>query len=68
MNNTLESHKLFPYVAWAIVIGFAVFTYMLTVNVQRELSHIGDGVERLEMRLNNMDTEAANKQVAPAGM
>jgi hypothetical protein len=59
MHNTLESHKLFPYVAWGLVIGFAVFTYMLTVNVQRELGNIGDGVERLEARLNEMETERA---------
>jgi hypothetical protein len=55
MHNTLESHKLFPYVAWAIVIGFALFVYFLTVSVQRELGEISDGVERLEMRLNEMD-------------
>jgi hypothetical protein len=55
MHNTLESHKFFPYIAWAIVIGFALFVYFLTVSVQRELGAIGDGVERLEMRLNEMD-------------
>jgi hypothetical protein len=57
MHNTLESHKLFPYVAWSIVIGFALFVYFLTVSVQRELSAIGDGVERLEMRLDEMDAK-----------
>jgi len=45
MNNTLESHKLFPFVAWGLVIGFAAFTYNLTMNVQEELTDIGDGVE-----------------------
>lgn len=57
MHNTLESHKFFPYVAWGLVISFALFTYMLTVNVQKELGQIGDGVERLEMRLNEMDAQ-----------
>jgi hypothetical protein len=68
MHNTLESHKFFPYVAWSLVIGFAAFTYMLTVNVQKELGNIGDGVERLEMRLNEMDAQDAKNQVAPAGV
>jgi hypothetical protein len=56
MHNTLESHKFFPYVAWALVIGFAAFTYFLTINVQNALSGISDGVERLEMRLDEMET------------
>ncbi len=59
MHNTLESHKFFPFVAWGLVIGFAAFTYMLTVNVQRELGQIGDGVERLEMRLDEMEANRA---------
>lgn len=57
MNNTLESHKLFPYIAWTLVIGFAVFTYTLTAQVQGELTGISDGVERLEVRLDNMEKE-----------
>ena len=48
MNNTLESHKFFPYVAWTLVIGFALFTYNLTINVQRELADIGGGIDILE--------------------
>ncbi len=58
MHNTLESHKFFPYIAWALVIGFALFTYFLTVTVQRELSNISNGVERLEQRLDDMDKTA----------
>ncbi len=57
MNNTLESHKLFPYVAWTIVIGFAIFTYMLTLRVQTDLEEIGDGVQRLEQKINEMETK-----------
>ena len=36
MGHTLESHKLFPIVAWSLVVGFAVFTYTLTMQVQAE--------------------------------
>lgn len=56
MNNTLESSKFFPYVAWALVIGFALFTYLLTVRVQSELTDISSSVERLEQKIDDMGT------------
>ena len=57
MNNTLESHKFFPYVAWTLVIGFALFTYNLTINVQRELADIGGGIDRLEAKLDTLEAK-----------
>lgn len=62
MNNTLESHKFFPYVAWGIILAFAIFTYMLNARVTAELSQLGDGVERLEQRINDLDTKAAQTE------
>lgn len=56
MNNTLESSKFFPYIAWALVIGFALFTYLLTVRVQSELTDISSSVERLEQKIDDMGT------------
>jgi hypothetical protein len=63
MNNSLESHKFFPYIAWTLVIGFAIFAYMLTVRFQQELAEIGDGVERLEQKINELDSA---KPIVPA--
>ncbi len=57
MHNTIESSKFFPYVAWTLVIGFAFFTYSLTMRMQDELADIGDGVERLEQKINEMETQ-----------
>ena len=57
MHNTIESSKYFPYIAWATVIGFAFFTYTLTIRMQAELAEIGDGVERLEQKINNMESQ-----------
>ncbi len=59
MNNTLESHKFFPYIAWTLVIGFAIFTYSLTMQFKTELTNIGDGVDRLEQKINEIDTRNA---------
>lgn len=63
MNNTLESYKIFPYIAWAIVIGFSIFTYFLTVRVNNELSNIGDGVARLEQKVDEIDARNTPKVV-----
>jgi hypothetical protein len=62
MNNTLESHKIFPYVAWTLVISFALFTYNLTTAVRNELNSITSGIDRLEMKVDALETA---KVVAP---
>lgn len=64
MNNTLESYKIFPYVAWTLVIGFALFTYSLTMRLEAELSDISSGIERLETRLDQMDTAPQTNSTA----
>lgn len=62
MNNTLESHKFFPYIAWALVIGFALFTYNLTITVQKELEVIADGIGRLESKIDTLEAKDAAKK------
>ncbi len=61
MGHTLESHKLFPIVAWSLVVGFAVFTYTLTMQVQAELDGISDGVVRLEQKLNEISATSTRQ-------
>jgi len=53
MKNTLESYKLFPFIAWSLVIGFALFVYFLTVHVGAELGELESASVRLEY---NTDT------------
>lgn len=65
MNNTLESSKYFPYIAWALVIGFALFAYMLTVRVQEELTSIAVSVERLETKIDTMGTQTIPRGEVP---
>lgn len=39
-DKTLESHKIFPYIAWVVTIGFSIFVYNITqelVDVTRDL-------------------------------
>lgn len=65
MHNSLESSKFFPYIAWTLVISFALFTYSLTIRMQEELSSISDGVERLEQKINDMDTQQKASTTVP---
>lgn len=54
MQHTLESHKLFPVVAWILVIGFAGFTYFITMQVQAELTTLNSNVERIDLELQTL--------------
>jgi len=36
MNQPLESYKLFPAVAWTLIIAFSAFTVSLTYNLKIE--------------------------------
>lgn len=60
MNNTLESYKVFPYVAWALVIGFALFTYSLTVRLQENLTAVDMSIDNLEMRVEKLEQNAVD--------
>lgn len=57
MHNTLESHKFFPIIAWALVLGFAGFTYFITTQVQAQLSEINEGVDQLQLELSEIKAE-----------
>ena len=64
MNHTLESHRIFPVVAWLLVIGFAVFTYMLTVRVSSEISGIDTSVDDLEARIERLEQKQQQPTIA----
>ena len=51
MNNTLESSKLFPYIAWTVVVLFAIFTYTLTSNLYAELDGLSQESDSLEAQV-----------------
>ncbi len=59
MHNTLESSKVFPYIAWSIVVGLALFTYTLTLHLKVELEEIDNNVQNIEMKLNAMEKSQA---------
>ncbi len=65
MGHTLESYRIFPYIAWILVIGFALFTYALTVRVNKEISGIGSNIDDLEMRVERLEQSKSAPTPAP---
>lgn len=51
MKNTLESHRVFPYVAWGLVVLFAGFTCNMAIAMQKEIAQISESTERIEQAL-----------------
>lgn len=40
-DRTLESFKIYPYITWALIIGFAVFVYSITQKLQAVTEELG---------------------------
>lgn len=64
-ERTLEKYKIFPYIAWAIFIGFSIFVYSLVMELQEtaesfansstSLGDIGDQVQSNEERIEALE-------------
>jgi len=65
MNNSIESSKLFPVAAWAMVVLFALFVYTLTMQLQAELMEISNSVERLEVKLGTKEVPTQTQPTTP---
>ena len=46
-DKALESYKIFPFIAWGLVAGFAIFVYMITL----ELQSVADRLEQQSLEL-----------------
>lgn len=65
MHNTLESYRIFPYVAWTLVIGFSLFTVLLTKQLEQEFDEIDIAVTNIEMRVGRLEKKIDTVQVTP---
>lgn len=61
MNHTLESLKLFPVIAWSLIIGFCIFTWTLTLHLKNEVTNISLNVERMEQQVNEIHREKSQR-------
>lgn len=57
-KRTLEGHKLFPYVAWVVTAGFAVFVYNITTDLQAVTKDLQEQTAALEAKIQHNDPEA----------
>lgn len=40
----LEDQKIFPIIAWIVIILFAIFTYLLATNLQAQLGELDNSI------------------------
>lgn len=51
-DRTLESFKIFPYVAWGITLLFALFVYNIAVDLKETTTRLQAQTDALELRAN----------------
>ncbi|MCU0678336.1 MAG: hypothetical protein MUF19_01965 [Candidatus Pacebacteria bacterium] len=51
-KRALESYRIFPYIAWTLVIGFALFVYQITVETTRAAADLSERTNHLEQLVN----------------
>lgn len=42
MTKKLENHRVFPIVAWFLIVGFASFVLLLVYSVQQQAEILGE--------------------------
>lgn len=48
-DKTLEAYKFFPYLAWALTIGFALFVYNIAIELQTVADDLQAKTKALEI-------------------
>jgi hypothetical protein len=51
-KHALEKHQAFPYIAWALCIGFAYFVYTLTLDLKEVTAELGAQTSATQLRAN----------------
>lgn len=50
-DKALEAYKIFPYVAWVLVISFSYFVYNLTTELQKSVMEIQAQTQKIEQMI-----------------
>ena len=65
--RTLEGNKAFPYIAWATVVLFALFTYSLISGIQESTAFLAEKTQETETAMNTyVAIKKAQKEVITA--
>jgi len=58
-KRALEKYRIFPFIAWGLIFGFAFFVYNLTINLEAATSELGQRTTTLEQQI-SADPETVN--------
>ncbi len=50
----LEKSRVFPYLAWVTVLGFTLFVFNLTLNLQNAVTDLQHSTDELETAIQNL--------------
>jgi hypothetical protein len=50
-KQMLESYKIFPFIAWGLTFGFALFVYNITVELKEITSDLEERTAQLQMKV-----------------
>ena len=51
-DKALEGYKIFPYVAWALTVIFAIFVYNITMELKAVTEDLQKQTQRLQEKVN----------------
>lgn len=64
-DRSLESYKIFPYIAWIVTLGFSVFVYNITMELKAVAENLQAQTKFLQEQIDAPTTESFEKP-APA--
>ena len=56
-DRTLESSKIFPYLAWGLIIGFGFFVYQLSIRLQAAAADLAIQTDITEAMVHTTDKD-----------
>lgn len=55
-GRKLEQYKAFPFIAWTVFIGFTIFVYGITIELNQITQDLNDTALSLEARVTNNES------------
>jgi hypothetical protein len=52
-KRSLEAYRVFPYIAWGLVIGFSIFVYTIVSNLQTATSQLQHQTDALQQQISS---------------
>ncbi len=59
-KRALEQYRVFPFLAWSLVIGFSFFVYQLTTELKSVNASFAEQTDALEIRANQDPAQITN--------